>query len=231
MSDYKEGKAFSYYKSGWVREMFYFRVPSSKYCFLKAECVPSEKIRQIPHQVYVIIEQDTGRIEGAYCTCFAGLGQTCNHVAALLFKVDDAWKRGITNQACTSLPCIWNKYGSTKDIAQPKRIQEMKWKKHHYKNTDDEKVENPTVRQLFTPHARKAAGATLQKLRDALAGACPQAVLFTSMETSNMSVTEGPRRDLNEKITPSEGVNTEVPSSLQQLARSVTDGCNQQVMV
>uniref|UniRef100_A0AAV2JQV3 SWIM-type domain-containing protein n=1 Tax=Knipowitschia caucasica TaxID=637954 RepID=A0AAV2JQV3_KNICA len=134
-----------------------------------AECVPSEKIRQIPHQVYVIIEQDTGRIEGAYCTCFAGLGQTCNHVAALLFKVDDAWKRGITNQACTSLPCIWNKYGSTKDIAQPKRIQEMKWKKHHYKNTDDEKVENPTVRQLFTPHARKAAGATLQKLRDALA--------------------------------------------------------------
>lgn len=72
MSDYKEGKAFSYYKSGWLREVFYFRVPSSKYCFLKADCVPSEKIRRVPHEVYVIIEQDTGRIEGAYCTCFAG---------------------------------------------------------------------------------------------------------------------------------------------------------------
>lgn len=164
-----------------------------------------------------------------YLCLFYRLGQTCNHVAALLFKVDDAWKRGITNQACTSLPCIWNQYGSTKDIVEPKRIQEMKWKKHHYKNTDDEKVENPTVRQLFTPHARKdeAAVTTLQKLRDALEGACPQAVLFTTLKTSTLSTTDGPCHDLNvsifEEITSSEGVNTNVPLSLQQLASQHSD--------
>ena len=36
------------------------------------------------------------------------LGQTCNHVAGLLFRVEHATKLGLTgSKICTSLPCTW----------------------------------------------------------------------------------------------------------------------------
>ena len=62
---------------------------------------------------------------------FFRLIETCNHVAALLFKVDFAWQNGLTNKSCTSRPCEWNKYGA-KVVAKPIPIKEMKWKKPHY---------------------------------------------------------------------------------------------------
>ena len=34
------------------------------------------------------------------------LGETCNHIAALLFRVEAANKLGLS--ACTSLPCTWD---------------------------------------------------------------------------------------------------------------------------
>eukprot|EP00112_Aurelia_sp_Birch-Aquarium-sp1_P024960 Seg809.8 transcript_id=Seg809.8/GoldUCD/mRNA.D3Y31 product="hypothetical protein" protein_id=Seg809.8/GoldUCD/D3Y31 len=45
----------------------------------------------------------------------AGLGQCCNHVAALLFKVEDAVNNGFNTVTCTSMPCTWNR-GCSKPI-------------------------------------------------------------------------------------------------------------------
>ena len=39
--------------------------------------------------------------------CFR-LGESCSHVAALLFKVEAAVRLGYTRRACTELPCYWN---------------------------------------------------------------------------------------------------------------------------
>ena len=39
--------------------------------------------------------------------CFR-LGESCSHVAALLFKVEAAVRLGYTSRACTELPCYWN---------------------------------------------------------------------------------------------------------------------------
>ena len=65
---------------------------------------------------------------------FRSLGSTCNHVAAVLFKVEHAWKSGWTlGASSTSSECKWNKYGANKTVIQPKRIAEMAWKKPHYK--------------------------------------------------------------------------------------------------
>lgn len=40
---------------------------------------------------------------------FFSLGESCSHVAALLFKVEAAVRNGYTKQACTEQPCAWNK--------------------------------------------------------------------------------------------------------------------------
>ncbi|PIK59523.1 hypothetical protein BSL78_03595 [Apostichopus japonicus] len=49
MTDYKDGKAFSYLESGWLWEIFYNAISAeSSLCFLKAECTPSQRINNIP---------------------------------------------------------------------------------------------------------------------------------------------------------------------------------------
>jgi hypothetical protein len=63
----------------------------------------------------------------------SSLGATCNHVAAVLFKVDHAWKEGWTNKACTSKPCVWNHYGAKGEVLDIKPVGELDWRKPHYK--------------------------------------------------------------------------------------------------
>ena len=73
MTDYKEGKAYSYFSSGWVQQVLYHEIePTSPYCFLKSECTPSMRINDAPHRVWIAIEKKTGVVQSAYCTCFAG---------------------------------------------------------------------------------------------------------------------------------------------------------------
>ena len=73
LTDYKEGKAFSYFDSKWLKEVYYHPVSdSSEYCFLKAKCCPSMNVSHDPHDVWVCIHKKTGKINSGYCSCFAG---------------------------------------------------------------------------------------------------------------------------------------------------------------
>ncbi|CAB4033934.1 hypothetical protein pdam_00025903, partial, partial [Paramuricea clavata] len=108
LNEYKEGKAFRYFDNNWLKEVFFYPIKDTGYCFLKADCTPSMRLSHLPHQVWVCAHKTKGDIKSAYCTCTAGLGETCNHVAALLYRVEAAARLGVTNQpACTSLPCKW----------------------------------------------------------------------------------------------------------------------------
>ena len=85
------GKAFSYFASQdlWAHEVSYHPVTTdSELCFVKTECVPLQRVNAIPHTVWVCLYKKTGVIARAYCSRFAELGATCNHIAALLFKLD-----------------------------------------------------------------------------------------------------------------------------------------------
>ena len=57
------------------------------------------------------------------------LGKTCNHVAAVLFKLDHAWKYGLIDPACTSIASSW--IGTSKTIL-PQRVQDVAWERYHY---------------------------------------------------------------------------------------------------
>ncbi|CAH1233134.1 Hypp606 [Branchiostoma lanceolatum] len=124
LNAYKEGKAFTYYTSGWLQE-----VNSCKrdgLIYLMAKCRPSARVLDIPHNTWVCCHP-TGTIKRAYCSCTAGLGQTCNHVAALLFKVEAAVRTNLVNPACTSTACGWN-------VAPGKAVELTKVKEMSFRN-------------------------------------------------------------------------------------------------
>ncbi|KAI8486970.1 hypothetical protein Bbelb_352300 [Branchiostoma belcheri] len=126
LNAYKEGKAYTYYTSGWLHEVFYYSYEGKVYP--RAKCRPSEKLNDIPHT------DPTGTIKKAYCSCTAGLSQTCNHVAALLFKVEAAVRTNMADPAaCTSTACQWN--AAPKKAVQPSRVKDMNFKNEKFCKT------------------------------------------------------------------------------------------------
>ena len=58
LNDYKDSKAYSYYKSGWFQPLYFHKLSGIKYCIFKKEkCRPSEIISQINHKLRIIMEK------------------------------------------------------------------------------------------------------------------------------------------------------------------------------
>ena len=69
LNEYKEGKAYRLFDSGWLKEISCQKITDySEYCFLKAKCTHSMKISDTPH----CANKNNGSIVTAYCTCVAG---------------------------------------------------------------------------------------------------------------------------------------------------------------
>ena len=81
LSDYKEGKAFSYFDSQWLKEVFYHPISDThELCFLKSQSTPSQRIGNVPHKIWVCVKKINGTVEAAYCTCLPGKRLiTCIH--------------------------------------------------------------------------------------------------------------------------------------------------------
>ena len=107
LNDYKGSKAYSYFSRGWLGKIFYHSLGSSKYCLLKSDCRPSERLNDPPHKLWICITKSDGKVVTAHCTCMAGMSSTCNHIAAALFRVEAAMRLGLINPACTTKPCEW----------------------------------------------------------------------------------------------------------------------------
>uniref|UniRef100_A0A8C6SKJ6 SWIM-type domain-containing protein n=1 Tax=Neogobius melanostomus TaxID=47308 RepID=A0A8C6SKJ6_9GOBI len=133
MGDYKEGKAYSYFASNFTRDINYHGISDdSPFCFLKSASGRSQRRNDEDHRIWVCLQKQSGRILSAYCSCFAGLSSTCNHVAAVLFKLDFAWQQGITNKAVTSLPAVWTKPKGKPKGPDVMEIGDMEWVKPKY---------------------------------------------------------------------------------------------------
>ena len=163
---YESTKAFSYYKDGWVTTCFYNEISTtSQYCYIKANVLPSMKLNEKHHKVWVLLEKSNGSIMSASCSCVAGLGQCCNHIAALLFKIEDAVISGYNSISCTSMPCEWNRgctkpienlpLGDMKNIFQ--RCERGKTKKRSLDEIEFEPIKKCTGNDFFNNVLRKVA--------------------------------------------------------------------------
>ncbi|CAC5396060.1 unnamed protein product [Mytilus coruscus] len=85
LKSYKGLEAYNQFVCGWVRDKA-TQVINNK-CLVKAKVLHSQRMSEKPLQPWFIAEKE-GRILAAHCTCMAGLGEVCTHVAALLFAVD-----------------------------------------------------------------------------------------------------------------------------------------------
>ena len=134
-SDYKEGKAYRYYKCEFAKEIFYHYVSSeSKYCILKTRVTPSQRTWNTAYHVWAIIEKDSERPGGnIYSAYTAGLLGCCNHVTAMLFRVEPAVRSGATKSSSTSVLACWNVPTGCKKKLVHKPLTDMTFHKHHYK--------------------------------------------------------------------------------------------------
>ncbi|XP_071179560.1 uncharacterized protein [Mytilus edulis] len=147
LKDYKVGKSYEYFTCGWLQEVFYHPLDRDT-CLLKAKCCPSQRIRNDLHNVWVCIKKSDGSIKGAYCSCTAGLGQTCNHVASLLFKLESSNRYGMG--ACTSSACSWVVPKKVKDM-QPKLLASMPPRKSNRSKSVKSRTLMPTSRKSLNP--------------------------------------------------------------------------------
>ena len=110
--------------SGWTDTVYFHEINKrSLYCYLRCSVRPSQKVSEKPHLPIVVVEKTSGKVKHGICTCMAGLGNTCSHVAALLFKVELAVRLGKTNPSCTSLACEWNV--GTKKAVNPAEVKDI----------------------------------------------------------------------------------------------------------
>ena len=129
LSDYKNSKAYSYFINGWLGLISYNNInESSPYCLLKTDCQPSERLNDPPHKLWICIQKKGAKIQCAHCSCMAGMSQTCNHVAAALFRVEAAIRAGLNNLSCTAKSCEW--------LPNRKKVQPMKMKDINFKRED-----------------------------------------------------------------------------------------------
>ena len=82
----------------------------------------------------------------------AGMSQTCNHVAAALFRLEMASRMGLNNPACTSQACSWLQ--NTKPV-EPMKVKDMKFGRSDFgKRGKKAKPDlNASPRKSFNPNA------------------------------------------------------------------------------
>ena len=104
---YKSLDGYNFNANGWVNDVNVTSVQlsRSKNFVATALVKHSQKLTSPPLKTWVAVKQ-TGEVISAHCTCMAGLGEACSHVAAILFVLEGNTQ--IKQQfSCTSLPCSW----------------------------------------------------------------------------------------------------------------------------
>ena len=66
--------------------------------------------------------EKSGKIRSYHHTCMAGIGQSCNHVGAAMYRIETAVRNGLTNPFFTSTA---NQLLSNHKDVQPMKVKDM----------------------------------------------------------------------------------------------------------
>lgn len=202
IGQYKARKAYSYFKSGHVHQILTYRPKdSSDTVVLKSSVTPSMKVNDKPREVWILISKSTGTIISAYCVCTAGFSKCCNHVVAVLYKLQFAVERGFTQPSCTEVPCAFNDKTNYKVV--PKKLKDMEITKHDaFKQT--------TKRSLFSsekysfdprnPCSRQQSAEAVLSFFNKLEEVQPKAVVLLTVPPSESSECPPPITEIAEEV-------------------------------
>ena len=186
LSDYKTSKVYRYFSQGWLTPLQFHNINAdNKLCLLRGTCGPSQRINDVPHKLWLCLNKESGKIITAHCTCMAGLSQTCNHVAAALFRIESASRVGINNPSCTSTACQW--LPNNKSV-EPVKIKDLKLKRDNINKRGKKHIELNSVRKRnFNPIAKSDYKLNLSDVVAALKSVCNESdsILFTAIPTEN----------------------------------------------
>ncbi len=102
---------------------------NSIYCVIRAAVLPTQR-KDRTYETFVAIYNTTSSVYYASCTCVAGQSGSCNHVAALLFAIDD-YNRQLSTHAnygapsCTSQPAKWGVPPKKRQSSVPIQVKDM----------------------------------------------------------------------------------------------------------
>ena len=82
-----------------------------------------------PFYKFWLIFEKTRKIRAYNCTFMAGMGQSCNHVAAAMFRVEAAVRNVLTNPSCTSSSNKWLPYW--KEV-EPSKIKNLNFNRERF---------------------------------------------------------------------------------------------------
>ena len=126
MKNRKSLEAHNQFISGWARTAYQYQKTGSNFLILKAESTPSQRLNEDPHIPWITVNPHvpwvavnphvpwiitnphvpwiavnslSTMIETAHCTCMAGLGESCSHIGAILFKIEAAVRAGYTQKS------------------------------------------------------------------------------------------------------------------------------------
>ncbi|CAN7988746.1 unnamed protein product [Ixodes hexagonus] len=136
----RKGWAFS--EERYIRRvMVNVPAPYADCILIRSICVPSMKSGL--YKQLVALNQNSVVVK-AHCDCVAGLSETCQHVAALLFVVAD-----IQQPSSTGSRCLWNVPSQNAKRACPAPLKDITFKKHVVHKKKEVKVK----RQLLSVSA------------------------------------------------------------------------------
>ena len=130
--------------------MIYIQKFRSSVNFFEFKVLPSQRQSEslTMYNVWVCLQKDYGWVLTAKCSCIAGLGSACSHLAALLFKIESACHLKLTEGISpTSVLFEWNK---SKKSVQPAIIKLINFSRPRNHQLPKEIANKSLKRQNFS---------------------------------------------------------------------------------
>eukprot|EP00794_Sanderia_malayensis_P002409 gene2409-2777_t len=180
---YKIMKAYSYFKSGFVSQIVSLKLDGDNKgnIIFKSSVLPSQKVSCPPHTNWILVDK-SGFVLTAYCSCTAGLSRCCNHVIAVLYKINFAVFEGLTNPSCTEVKSKYN--DRSKKVIKGCKIRNLTFEKHVLSKEIKQPQINSIVKRAFGPRGSEPIKIDeevfFQKLQEVKPNSC---VLMKLMES------------------------------------------------
>ena len=101
---YKSIDGYNFFVNGWVSNIVVTQIEGRHHYLFTATVKHSQTKSATPLKVWVGCKLNGEVVAAAHCTCIAGIGEVCSHIAGVLFAAE-ANTQVKQQQSCTSLPC------------------------------------------------------------------------------------------------------------------------------